>query len=206
MSAKRRKGTEQTPRADPTIRQEIVYCIANYFKSSKRKWNSASKLEAKFLLKKRQEGQGAAIFKLMRKKRGSYSLLPNLLAMIGRTSSASIRVSKKGSNETSAQSDGSSNQLFIGIPLLTCNRKTWNDQNEIRLKQSESGVYPTGTAIVLFLSFSFLFPPFCAPFYFLDNIHCFLMSILSKFWRRYSYQGLALKSFPSKIFTRHIIY
>lgn len=50
--------------------------------------------------------------------------------MIGRTSSASARVSKKGSNDISAESDGSSNQLLIGIPLFTCNRNTWNHDRE----------------------------------------------------------------------------
>lgn len=56
--------------------------------------------------------------------RSSYSLLPNFLAMMGRTSSASAKDSKNGSMEIKAQSDGSSNQLLIGIPLFTCNLKT----------------------------------------------------------------------------------
>ncbi|MFS7931742.1 hypothetical protein Hanom_Chr04g00359541 [Helianthus anomalus] len=58
------------------------------------------------------------------KNKGVYSLLPNLLAISGRTSSASANVSRKGSKVINAQSDGSLNQLFIGIPLFTCNRKT----------------------------------------------------------------------------------
>ena len=64
----------------------------------------------------------------------NYSLTPNLFAMIGRTSSASTKVSKKGSNEISARSDGSSNQLLIGIPLSTCNRKTWNYKERAELQ------------------------------------------------------------------------
>lgn len=43
---------------------------------------------------------------------GTYSLLLNLLAMTGRTSTAPTRVSKKGSNESNAQSDGS-NSLSV---------------------------------------------------------------------------------------------
>lgn len=74
----------------------------------------------------------------MRKNKGLYSLLPNLLAMMGRTSSASARVSKKGSNEISEQSDGSSNQLLIGIPLFTCSRKTCNYQGVEGLSNRES--------------------------------------------------------------------
>lgn len=54
------------------------------------------------------------------------SVLPNLLAIIGRTSLASTRDSRKGKSESNAWSDGSSNQVLIGIPLFTCNRKTYN--------------------------------------------------------------------------------
>jgi hypothetical protein len=82
-----------------------------------------SKSEAKFHIKDKLNVEGA-IFKLVRKKKLFYSLLPNLFAMMGRTSSALTRVSKKGSNEISAQSDESLNQLLIGIPLFTCNLKT----------------------------------------------------------------------------------
>ena len=63
------------------------------------------------------------------------SLLLNLFAIIGRTSSASTRVSRKGSNWTKAWSDGSSNQLLIGMPLLTCNRKTWHGDGKTKKKQ-----------------------------------------------------------------------
>lgn len=54
----------------------------------------------------------------------SYSMLPNFFAMMGRTSSTSTRVSRKESNEINAESDGSPNQLLIGMPLFTCKRKT----------------------------------------------------------------------------------
>lgn len=83
-----------------------------------------------------EKGQGAD--KETTKSKGSQSLLPNLLAMIGRTSSASTRVSRKGSKEISAESDGSSNQLLIGIPLFTCNRNTWNHGSSLSIIQNSS--------------------------------------------------------------------
>jgi len=116
------KERVQSPRADPRMRQTLVYSIVKYIKSLKRKENGHSKSETKFCLKDKPEER--AKFKLVRKKKLFYSLLPNLFAIMGRTSSASTRVSKKGSNEISAQSDGSVNQLLIGIPLFTCSLKT----------------------------------------------------------------------------------
>ena len=53
----------------------------------------------------------------MRWTRSSYSLLPNVLAIMGRTSSTAAKVSKNGINDISSLSDGSSNQLFTGIQI-----------------------------------------------------------------------------------------
>lgn len=88
------------------------------------------------------------------KTRDFYSLLPNVLAMIGRTSSASARISKKGSNDINEQSDGSSNQLSIGIPLFTCSLKTWNQEHVQSLSTHVSNWYRWQFLLLLFIMVS----------------------------------------------------
>lgn len=94
--------------------------------------------------------------KMVENCRGGYShLTPNFFAMMGRTSSASARVSKKGRSDIRAQSEGWSNHLGIWIPLLTCNWKTCiSETSRSSSSLTQMGVFAPPFALFL-LSYSF---------------------------------------------------
>lgn len=81
------------------------------------------------------EGQGKGVFpefdasSVLRMQNQFLGL--NFSAMMGRTSSTSTSFSRKGSKVIRAESEGSSNQLSIGIPLSTCNLNTWHEQDRV---------------------------------------------------------------------------